>query len=124
MGSYAESAGVRAALLVLAAAVLLPAHHVMAAYPAMAPAPAGSTAMSPRPAANDTAMSPSYHSPPVRPVLPYVIVEGVIYCKPCRSRRYSRDMDASPLQGYIYNLHPPDLLLLLISGPGLSMEAS
>lgn len=97
MRSYA--AVVRAALLVLGA-LLLPAHHVMADYSAMAPAPpppkpASAISMPPLPA-NDTSMSPL---PPVQPVPPFVVVQGVIYCKSCKSRGYNRGMDASPIQG-------------------------
>jgi hypothetical protein len=94
MRSYA--AVVVAALLALVA-LLLPAHHVMADTQAngisMPPSPANDTDMAP---------SPSYVMPPP-PVYPFVIVQGVIYCKTCRSTRYNRDMDASPLQG----LHHP-----------------
>ncbi|XP_047057366.1 pistil-specific extensin-like protein [Lolium rigidum] len=94
MRSYAAVVG--AALLALGA-LLLPAHHVMADTPAMAPA--NGISMPPS-LANDTDMSPSpsYVMPPP-PVYPFVIVQGVIYCKTCRSTRYNRDMDASPLQG-------------------------
>lgn len=104
MRSYA--AVVRAALLVLGA-LLLPAHHVMADYSAVAPTPpppkpASAISKPPLPA-NDTNMSPS-PSPPVQPVPPFVVVQGVIYCKSCKSRGYNRGMDASPIQGATVNL--------------------
>jgi hypothetical protein len=107
MRSYA--ALVRAALLVLGA-LLLPAHHVMGAdQPAMAPAapllppPANGISMPPSPANNsDISPSPSQVPPPV--VYPYVIVEGMIYCKTCNYSGYNVGMNASPLKG----LHPPD----------------
>ncbi|KAF7030610.1 hypothetical protein CFC21_042123 [Triticum aestivum] len=99
MRSYA--AVVRAALLVLGA-LLLPAHHVMADYSAMAPPPKPASAISTPPLpANDTNMSPL---PPVQPMPPFVVVQGVIYCKSCKSRGYNRGMDASPIQGATVNL--------------------
>jgi len=91
----------RAALLVLGALLLPAHHHVMAASPAMAPAPApkpsNGVSMPPSPASNTTDISPPPVPPPV--VYPYVIVEGVIYCKTCKSKGYSVGMNASPLQG-------------------------
>ncbi|CAM0882497.1 unnamed protein product [Alopecurus aequalis] len=101
MRSYAAVVG--AALLALVA-LLLPSHHVMADNSAMAPAPAllpANGISMPPSVSNDTEMSPS-PSPSVvlPPVQPFVVVEGVIYCKTCRSSKfYNRDMDASPLPG-------------------------
>uniref|UniRef100_A0ACD5VJ37 Uncharacterized protein n=1 Tax=Avena sativa TaxID=4498 RepID=A0ACD5VJ37_AVESA len=91
----------RAALLVLGALLLPAHHHVMADSPAMAPTPAPQPAngvsMPPSPAAsNTTDISPS---PPPPVVYPFVIVEGVIYCKTCKSKGYNTGMNASPLQG-------------------------
>ncbi|XP_044972701.1 non-classical arabinogalactan protein 31-like [Hordeum vulgare subsp. vulgare] len=104
MRSYA--AVVRAALLVLGA-LLLPAHHVMADYSAMAPPPPlpkpTSAISTPPLAANVTNISPSL-LPPVQLVPPFVVVQGVIYCKSCKSRGYNRGMDASPIQGATVHL--------------------
>ncbi|KAF0920235.1 hypothetical protein E2562_034043 [Oryza meyeriana var. granulata] len=97
-----HSAVVGSVQLILAAALLLPAHHAMAddasgSDTARAPtsSPYTDTAMAPSPSSsNDTAVAPPAPLP-----LPFVIVEGVVYCKSCKTRGYSSDMNASPLQG-------------------------